>query len=214
MSRATGYFAILGLLVILGAASSARGADDCAAGPAREAIAHSTFAHGYLHGYQAGFQAGDADFHVARARSARELREIDRPVGYRPEFGPRELFRNGFREGFLAGYQDSFVGRDFRAFKILADATAEGIAVPKYYDLGFADGYKAGHKSGGSDLDADLDFDPGKGVCPAEPASDGRLTEYTASYCAGYVNAYRVGYSDGYLVAPSDGADAPVLAAK
>lgn len=214
MSRTTGYFAFIGLLIVLGAAPVMRAADACAAGPAREAISQSTFAHGYLHGYQAGFHAGDADFHLARARSPHELREINRPAGYRPEFGSRELFGNGYRQGFLVGYQDSLAGRDFRAFRILAGATAEDVAVPKYYDLGFADGYKAGQKNGGGDLEADADFDPGRGVCPAQPTSDGRLADYTQSYCAGYKHAYPLGYTDGYLLAPSDAADAPVLASK
>lgn len=213
MSRATGYVAGVVLLLALGTAPLLQAADDCAAGPAGELIRHSAFAHGYLHGYEAGFHAGDADFHVARMRSRRELREIGRPAGYLPEFGSRESFRGGFREGFVAGYEDSLTGRDFRGFQILASFAESDAARPKDFDRGFEDGYQAGHRLGAGDLDADDDFDPDKATCPAKPANDGRLPESSQAYCSGYLSAYRQGYTDGYLLASPSG-DAAVVAAR
>lgn len=210
MSRATGYRILL--LVVLSAAPLCCGTDDCVAGSAAELVHRSAFAHGYLHGYEAGFHAGDADFHLARVRSLRERHEIDRPAGYQPEFGPRKSFRGGFREGFLAGYEDSIAGRDFRGFEIVAALAVSEAARPKDFDHGFEDGYRAGQKRGSADLDADSDFDPEKAACPAQPAGDGRLPESSQAYCAGYLSAFRRGYTDGYLLASPGGGAAMVAA--
>lgn len=210
MSRATGY----GFLVVLllGAALLGRCSDECAAGPAAGLIRYSTFAHGYLHGYQAGFHAGDADFHVARVRSLRELRWTDRTAGYRRDFGPRATFRDGFRQGFVVGYQDSVAGRDFRGFRLLAASTVADAVRPRDFDHGFEDGYKTGQKRGTGDLDADADFDPELRSCPARPGRDGRLPASSQAYCAGYRSAYRLGYSDGYLLASPAGEDTELAA--
>ncbi len=197
MFRFTGYVAVIGLLLALGA--SALGADDCAAGPAAELVRRSTFTHGYLHGYEAGFHAGDVDFHAARVRTPRQLREIDRPVGYQPEFGSRESFRSGFHEGFLAGYEDSIAGRDFRGFQIVAAFANSDPAFPKDFDLGVVEGYKTGQRVGIEDLEADADFNPEQAACPAKPDRDGRRPAYADAYCSGYVSAYRLGYRDGFL---------------
>lgn len=210
MSRVTGYGIVC--LLLLGAAPLWAGADDCASGPGGDLVQHSAFAHGYLHGYEAGFHAGDGDFHIAYVRTPRELREIDRPSGYRSEFGPRESYRGGFRQGFLVGYQDSIAGRDFRGFKNLTSLVPSG-AAPEDFDHGFEDGYTTGQRSGIDDLDADGDFDPEKAACPAKPDADGHMPESSQAYCAGYMSAYRAGYTDGYLMAsPAGGED--VVAAK
>ena len=197
-------------LLVLVAAPLLCAGDDCAAGPAGELIRHSAFAHGYLHGYEAGFHAGDADFHLARVRSLRERREIDRPSGFEPEFGSRESYRGGFRQGFLVGYEDSVAGRDFRAFEIPASFAVSEAVRSEEFDHGFEDGYKAGQSGGAADLDADSDFDPEKVACPARPAGDGRLPESSQSYCVGYLSAYRLGYTDGYLLASPSGSGAMV----
>ncbi len=212
MSRATGYVAVIGLLLALGAAS-ALAADDCAAGPAAELVRRSTFAHGYLHGYEAGFHAGDVDFHAARVRTPRQLRESDRPVGYLPEFGSRESFRSGFHGGFLAGYEDSIAGRDFRGFHVVAAFADSDPAFPRDFDLGVADGYKAGQRLGIEDLQADADFNPEQAACPAKPDHDGRLPAYSEAYCSGYVAAYRLGYRDAF-VRVSAAPDTSVVAAQ
>ena len=200
------------VLLLLGAAPL-WGGDECAAGPAGELIRQSAFAHGYLHGYEAGFHAGDADFHIAHVRSLCERREIDRPTGYQSEFGARDSFRGGFRRGFMAGYEDSIAGRDFRGFENLAAISVSHAARPKDFDRGLEDGYKAGQQWGKGDLESDSDFDPSKVSCPARPAGDGRLPESSGAYCAGYLSASRMGYIDGYLLA-SPGDEDAVLAAK
>lgn len=213
MSRLTGHLGwLLAGLLMLGA-PGLRAADDCASGPAGDAIQQSAFAHGYLHGYEAGFHAGDSDFHLARPRPPRELREINRPSGYRPEFGARDPYHNGFRGGFVAGYQDSVAGRDFRGFEIVATLVHSDVKRPKDFDRGSEAGYRAGHTAGAGDLEADGDFDPDKGECPAEPAGE-RLAEFTVAYCAGYTSAYRIGYTDGFLLPPTAAAAAGVVAAK
>jgi hypothetical protein len=188
------------------------GSDDCAAGPAAQLISQSAFAHGYLHGYEAGFHAGDADFHIANIRDLRARRELDRPTGYQSEFGARDSFRGGFRQGFMVGYEDSIAGRDFRGFENLPALAVSHLARPKDFDRGFEDGYKSGQQGGKGDLESDSDFDPGRAGCPAKPGADGRLPESSEAYCAGFVSAYPMGYTDGYLLA-SPG-DAAVVASK
>ncbi len=210
MHRATGY--LLLFLLLLGVAPLWGDSDECATGPAGELIRQSAFAHGYLHGYEAGFHAGDADFHLARVRSPHERHDIDRPTGYLPEFGSRESFRSGFRQGFLVGYEDSIAGRAFRGFDSLATLAVSQVSRPRDFDRGFEDGYQAGQRWGSGDLEADSDFDPDKGACPAKPADDGRLPESSQAYCQGYVSAYRLGYTDGYLLASPESGPAVVAA--
>lgn len=194
------------MLLLVASALPASGAgDDCAAGPAGAVITRSSFAHGYLHGYEAGFHTGDLDFHLARHRNPRDLREAENVVGYRRDFGARASFSAGFRRGFLAGYEDSVSGRDFRAFTLLAGVSAADLLRPADFDQGFQDGYKAGDGVGRADLDADSDFDPSRVTCPAKPAGDGRLPPSSQGYCAGYVRAYRLGYTDGFVyTSPAD----------
>lgn len=214
MSRATGYLGWMVLLLGLCALPAAGGSDECAAGPAGALVRQSVFAHGYLHGYEAGFQAGDLDFHSGQVRNPRDRREIDRLSGYQPTFGSRSSFTAGFRHGFLAGYEDSMSGRDFRGFKILGDAAgpADDDPRPADFDQGFRDGYNAGDSAGTADLQADSDFDPAQGLCPAKAAHDGSLPPSSQAYCAGYVDAYRVGYTDGFVMAPPSDRGAVVAA--
>ena len=179
--------------------------DDCANGPAGALVHQSAFAHGYLHGYEAGFHAADGDLHLARVRSLRERREIARPSGYSSEFGARDSFRGGFHEGFLAGYDDSIQGRDFRAFELLAVSPEALAGRPQDFDHGFEDGYKAGQKLGAGDLEADGDFDPQRAVCPARRDQDGSLPASSEAYCSGYLRAYHLGYTDGYVLASPAG---------
>jgi hypothetical protein len=149
----------------------------------------SVFAHGYIHGYEAGFHLADDDYQMGRP--ARDLREVDAfkqaDGGYRSQFGSKDDFKQGFREGFVAGYEDSFHNRPFRAVSA-ARLAAEGMqpdAHPdKDFDAGFIDGYHAAAVSG---------------TAQSCISQKGRPeSQVTLQYCDGFGRGYQFG-----LQAPS-----------
>jgi hypothetical protein len=116
--------------------------------PASALYQQSVFAHGYIHGYEEGFHLADGDYQMGRA--ARELEQVqefkDADGGYHREFGNKYDFKMGYREGFRAGYGDSFHNRPFRAVNA-ASLAAEGLQPNERpnvnFESGFVDGYRA-----------------------------------------------------------------------
>ena len=75
-----------------------------------ERIAHQN-------GYHEGREAGEQDARHGRAFSFDrhgDWRHADE--GYRHEYGDREFYRHEFREGFQAGYTDSYNARAYRRY--------------------------------------------------------------------------------------------------
>jgi hypothetical protein len=114
----------------------------------------STFAHGYRHGYEEGYHQGNIDINMSRAARTKfsELRGV--PLGYQPDFGPRNAFLYGFQFGLMAGYSDGFGGRDFRAVSSLREVAAElDATLPELkahsanFDRGLIFGYEDGFGS-------------------------------------------------------------------
>jgi hypothetical protein len=139
------------LWVVLGA-GSAMAADrpdmHLAGNPASALCQQSAFAHGFMHGYENGFRRGDGDYQMGRgAQDARSLPEYrDSASGYHSQFGNKEQFRRGYREGFLSGYGDSTHDRSFRAVAAARIAAADlkpDAAQRTAFDAGFADGYES-----------------------------------------------------------------------
>ncbi len=64
---------------------------------------------GYENGYREGVKEGEKD---ARSRDAFEFRDEgdwrDGDVGYRGQYGSRDVYRRVFRDGFEAGYADGY----------------------------------------------------------------------------------------------------------
>jgi hypothetical protein len=163
----------------------------------------SAFAHGYIHGYETGFHVGNQDLQLARG-----TRDISKSDDYRQakeesrgEFGPREAFRAGYRDGLVVGYTDATSGHSFRAVDE-ARIAGSRLEVSKQqandhqenarFELGFMDGYTAGALQGVGD---------GRNHSPyrANQAECGKGTALGESYCAGYSRGFGFGYSDGYI---------------
>src|SRR5450432_141510 len=112
----------------------------------------STFAHGYRHGYEEGYHQGNIDINMARPARTKssELRGV--PLGYQPDFGPRNSFLYGFQFGLMAGYSDGFGGKGFRAVSSLREVAAElDTTMPALktrsanFDRGLLFGYEDGY---------------------------------------------------------------------
>ena len=166
--------------------------------PAQRLFRLSPFAHGYIHGYESGFALGDQDVQMGRGdqhiERTGEFKDADR--GYRREFGDRESFRSGFRDGLVVGYHDAISGGEFRAFAELRrlatglESSLVGNAVDQTYDGGFLAGYTAARQGQLDD-------------CRSPN------TAAKAHFCSGYLDGYDLGHSDSGDVAE---AQAPVVA--
>jgi hypothetical protein len=159
----------------------------------------SAFAHGFIHGYEDGFHEGDQDYQLAR--TPRELKSMSEfhsaDVGYRSEYGDKELFRAGYREGLDSGYQDAYRGRAFRAISV-GRAISEHLtqATDRHsFELGFTGGYRSvrlaaagGTASSTGDRN---DCDPGGG-------GPGRQ-QLSSDFCRGYLQGLSFAhfYEDG-----------------
>ena len=200
MPRATVFKVLLVCIVLAsaGALSASAGASPHQEDAAVPIVQISEFAHGYLHGYEAGYHAGDEDFQIGHVRESRNLREIKETFAK----DSRPLFRQGYQQGFAAGYEDSVSGRDFRVVNALREiARGQEQSEPASFDLGLANGYAAGRTRGMEDQSADTDFDTASGPCPVTATTEG-----TRTYCEGYARAYSLGYRDGYLAQPQPSA--------
>jgi hypothetical protein len=110
----------------------------------------SIFAHGFIHGYEQGFHVADLDYHEGHTdRKLKEIRDYrNASSGYHSNFGDKDTFRQGYREGFTQGYDDSIHSRSFRA--VMAASVVAGnlkgyAGSSKELDAGFAAGYLAEH---------------------------------------------------------------------
>jgi hypothetical protein len=197
----------LGLLVAITCCALVTGVlfaeDECAA-HARDAAAplltRSAFAHGYLHGYEEGFHAADQDIHTGHTYMLVRAPERKMRTAYKRQFGDRELYLAGFREGARAGYDDSISGRAFRAIGELRTASASLNPSPHdhSFDRAFADGYFAGRSFGRSDAQPLTDFNFVGAICRAS-----KRAPNGADYCDAYARGYRVGYGDGRTSSPT-----------
>jgi len=154
------------------------------ADPAQRLFRASPFAHGYIHGYETGFGMGDEDVQMGRgAQDVRRSSEYKKASeGYRPDFGSRESFRAGFREGLAIGYRDALSGGEFRALgelRRLATGVDDELVVDstdRLYDGGFLAGYRAARQEAADQ-------------CQKAPAGRER-------FCSGFLDGYELGESD------------------
>ncbi len=156
----------------------------------------SAFAHGYLHGYEDGFHEADQDLHMGHLLPGvtvhRERR--DTQSSYRLEFGDRNLFMKGYREGLRAGYDDGVAGREFRAIDDLR-AAADGLDPNRnamHFDRGFADGYAGGRQQTATQNVTSIDFSYVGSWCREQL----KHNESSDQYCDAYTRGYRLGYSE------------------
>jgi len=173
---------------------AAQGPDPHFEAPRIAPIAHrSAFLHGYLHGYEEGFHQGDFDLQMGRVERGYYVADGS-PKAYRRDFGPKEMYKSGFHEGFAVGYSDAAAGRSFRAIQnvIAATATADEVKVETpEYDGGVRLGYLAGQHQGLADARRELQAHPS----PACPVGGGKGQ---AEFCTAYAEGFQMGYSDGF----------------
>jgi hypothetical protein len=164
----------------------------------------SAFAHGYIHGYEQGFHLGNQDLQLARqARDITKFEEYRQATkDYRSQFGSRNAFRSGYRDGIVVGYTDARSGHTFRAIyeaRIAAGSLEKLAEAPpepdQHFELGFMDGYIAGTIQGVGDGRNHTNYRPQQAECTRSPE---RLS-LGETYCTGYLGGFRFGYSDGYI---------------
>ncbi len=172
-------------------------------------LGHSTFAHGYRHGYEEGYHAGNTDINMGRVPRTRFTELHDVKTGYVSQLGPRKVFEAGFHAGLKAGYNDGYLGRNFRAvesLRALAASLQEPMPAtdPKHvhFDDGFASGYDAGLLRGGSGNASAAQIDFRVVDCgPFHPAHQRDLAA-EGSYCEGYRRGFALGHADGFVLRP------------
>jgi flagellar biosynthesis/type III secretory pathway protein FliH len=172
-------------------------------------LSHCTFAHGYRHGYEEGYHAGNTDINMGRSprNTLADLHDVK--IGYSSKFGPKKLFEEGFHAGLKAGYNDGYMGRNFRAVESLrsvaAALKAEDLpADPNhaYFDQGFVTGYSNGLEHGSSDPSASAQIDFHLVDCAQfHPASQSDAPAQ-GSYCEGYRRGFALGHADGFVLRP------------
>lgn len=166
----------------------------------------SAFAHGYIHGYELGFHWGNMDLQLARApRDIPKSEEYRNGAKeYRAQFGSRNDYRTGYRDGLLVGYTDARSDHAFRAIDEARIATAHldaknaaaaGSGSRNHFESGFMDGYHAGALQGVGDGRNRADYRPGQAQCNGAPQG----APLDDAYCGGYVRGFAFGYSDGYI---------------
>ena len=146
-----------------------------------------------MHGYEEGFHSGDLDVQLGRSpRDPSSLDPYRHPTAeYHPQFGPKPSFKDGFHDGFLAGYSDAVHMQPFRAVKSLREAAsglASDVKEPREFDKGFREGYEHGRLQGAGDARDSAAMDPISPPCLGLPTA----------YCDGYARAFNMGYIDGY----------------
>src|SRR5690349_21149691 len=166
--------------------------------------------HGYEHGYRDGFHEGvkDREHHNKFKPDVK-----DAAAGYQDYMGDKGQYKDGFRSGFVAGYEDAFYGRPPRFSEVYgpydemyrsrgtADRYDDVYVQRRYaapdvaYDIGYRDGLAAGnddymHRRSASP-ETQRDFREGL---------HGYRSEYgdRVVYQQQYRNAFSQGYRDGY----------------
>lgn len=170
-------------------------AHDLAQDPGHALLQRSEFAHGYLHGYDEGYHQGDLDVQLAREHRNFQDDKLYRAAllaDYHPsDHSDLAQFRLGYRQGYVAGYLDSFAGRMYRGLgqvQVAAAGLVDGGDPDAKFALGFMAGYGRGQSKGEEDARGGGIFDVTAPHCPAD-----------AQYCAAFVRGFGMGYPDGYL---------------
>ena len=157
-------------------------------GDAAPPIAHrSDFTHGYLHGYEAGFHMGDQDVHIGRDMGDAQGAFKRMPDGKKMRRSGK--FRNGFEEGFRAGYGDAFSGRRFRAIDTLRAIASPAVITDRNraaFDSGMVNGYAMAVAGEQNRLQAHMDR------CESSVPGGGK----DAAYCDGLRRGAKLGGAD------------------
>ena len=118
----------------------------------------SAIEYGYHNGYLDGFQRGREDRRAGVGYRFKS-RDYDHAMrGYEHYMGSDDQYEEGYRRGYVAGYNDSFRGREARFMAPLSpppygDAMAGDDSGPGYgrQSVAFQVGYRGGLIAGGKD---------------------------------------------------------------
>ena len=165
--------------------------------------ANSAFAHGYRHGYDEGFHSGDFALQLGRTFDLTSMPKQYRQSAhdYRPLFGSRQSFDEGYRAGFGNGYSDAIAGGEYqvntRVRMAAAGLSAEVLSPSRraHFDEGVASGYRSAQSPNA----------PGRDI----------TAEYVEQYCrktssGAYALEYCSGFSRGYLLGISNATDSQI----
>ena len=135
-------------------------------------------------GLEEGRRAGRDDRSRGRwdLDGQRELWRAD--TGYRSDFGDRDIYQAGYREGFMTGYREAF-GRG---------APGQGRAYQAGHEQGMLDGRRAGREDA---TRSHWDFEGQRELVMA----DGGYRDGIGSrseYEWGYREGFRTGYEEGF----------------
>jgi hypothetical protein len=166
--------------------------------------------HGYEHGYRDGYDHGRED-HRANAGYDYQSEDYRRgDTGYDRYMGDHGEYKSGYREGYVAGYDDGFYGRAGRFDQIYGTENGNYPDRSRGYDRD--DDVYERHGYGYSDVAYDISFrdgleagqnDRGKGK-DFRPEKHDRYEDadhgYRKSYGDknDYKRRYRQGFSAGY----------------
>lgn len=181
------------LLALFAASAIAQSDSHITADPANELYRHSAWAHGYIHGYETGFHQGNLDLHLARGwRELKKIKQYHEVSGYKPEFGDKKGFQQGYTAGFEVGYADALLKNEFRAAAAARWAVRNlnaGMAPnsQREFDSSIAGGYREGRTAGLNDGRSKSSFSPERANC-----------SIAETWCPAYAIGFKWGYSDGY----------------
>jgi len=172
---------------------------------ARRIYALSAFAHGHRHGYEAGYRAADEEIHLGARQKDLQDKDVPKDMDYHRAFGNKKQFRQGFINGFRAGYEDSYAERAFRlpdwleSVPVLQSVSElpqsdapplPGREVQAQFDIGVARGYVVGQAQEASSGDATDLAKSAAGSCLSEPNA------VRPGFCDGFVQGFLFGASD------------------
>lgn len=166
--------------------------------------------HGYQHGYREGLRKGIGD-RTHKDKYKPEVKDAD--AGYEKYMGNKDQYKAGYRNGFIAGYDDGFYNRASRLGQVYgpvgdpysrsrgsADRYEDVYASRGWgasdvaYDIGYRDGLTAGS----------MDFRERRSARP-EDQRDYRDAEHGYRPSYGDRELYRRQYRDGFVRGYEDG---------
>jgi hypothetical protein len=171
----------------------------------------------YDRGYHEGTEDGQKDARKGRAADYRRHDEFrDADEGYNRGYGDKEFYREVFRRGYAAGYNDAYranARRDYGEYYPPAayppaasypgPVYSPGAPVPRgggYYSPAAQNGYRDGLKAGRDDAHDGRSFDPARSRDYRSGDNDydrryGDRDQYKREYRDAFQQGYREGFA-------------------
>lgn len=171
-------------------------------------VPHTASQYGYQNGYSDGYQHGREDFHAQAGYDLGSRDYDDAMRGFEPYMGDHDNYQRGYREGYIAGYNDGFHGRNSRLMAFSAeppygndrdDYRSQPRNGPQ--SVAFHVGYEDGLIAGGKDRRKGKHFRPSKHERYEHAGHGynhnyGPKKQYKREYREGFLAGYQRGYGD------------------